>query len=600
MYRTGARGTSALLLSLALLQAVFFALSRELPSRSVIGLGLGIITWLEWWSPFVFRLRPRTGLWLLTALASANFGASIAQAAAAFPWRMLHVVILLGYALALVVFAAGPLPHPPRILIVRLASGAAVLLAAAEFVLGLRMPLAPPPQRVQWEWVSSANTAAPVALNVPGTEVRGLYASDPDGYFDDPEAFRRGWVFDRHGDLTAGTMEFARDAVRAMRVAVVHASPDSVWKVQLNDMPIVLRAKATYVVSFRARSSHARSLTVGLAQAHGFWEGLGFYQRVEVGTAWQRFSNRTTLQRGDTVARLHFDLAADTGSIELADIEVREASSGRRVEVVPPRRHEVRYRFNEAGCRGPGFSRAPAAGTRRVLVLGDSYALGVGVHEEDTFAAQLAMLLDTPEWRERGSPVTEVMNCGMRGFNLSDERLFYEREGRSYAPTVVVLTVSANDDSTRRLDRTAAPPATRNLERLFLALRLVRVERARAAGPLIDTSGLADALRRIQASVQESGARLLVVLFRQSGAKEWSGITEAVADATRGTGSTVLDLGPSLVAPPRSPGDFIDEDAIYPGARVHAIAAKAIARVIGDGLPAAAGGPPDTQRPTSR
>lgn len=101
-----------------------------------------------------------------------------------------------------------------------------------------------------------------------------------------------------------------------------------------------------------------------------------------------------------------------------------------------PDRGEVR--INRLGLRGPepGLGRPP--GVRRVVVLGDSFAFGLGVDEPHTFGAQLANLLS------RTAP-TEVLNLGVIGYATDQELLLFEELGPRLRPDLVVLVMCDND-----------------------------------------------------------------------------------------------------------------------------------------------------------
>ena len=63
------------------------------------------------------------------------------------------------------------------------------------------------------------------------------------------------------------------------------------------------------------------------------------------------------------------------------DVVLRDLSTGR--DVAPEPQFFVSYRFNALGFRGPDYAIPAPEGTFRILALGDSYTLGVGVHEQE-------------------------------------------------------------------------------------------------------------------------------------------------------------------------------------------------------------------------
>jgi hypothetical protein len=78
---------------------------------------------------------------------------------------------------------------------------------------------------------------------------------------------------------------------------------------------------------------------------------------------------------------------------------------------------------------------SPAADALRVAILGDSVAFGAGVDDHETFASLLAA-------REGWA----VANLAVPGWGTDQSLLRYEREGRRWRPSVVVLNVCLAND----------------------------------------------------------------------------------------------------------------------------------------------------------
>ena len=119
---------------------------------------------------------------------------------------------------------------------------------------------------------------------------------------------------------------------------------------------------------------------------------------------------------------------------------------------------QIEYRFNEHGFRGPDPKRLePSPGTRRILVCGDSFALGWGNPLDQTFVELLR--------RDLAPLGYEVLNAGYRGGYSPDAYYAYlRREGIALAPEVVVIALYAGNDLTdmrynlwRRTDELGAP-----------------------------------------------------------------------------------------------------------------------------------------------
>lgn len=98
-----------------------------------------------------------------------------------------------------------------------------------------------------------------------------------------------------------------------------------------------------------------------------------------------------------------------------------------------------RVRINALGLRGPEVTRVRPPGTRRVLVLGDSYVFGVGVDEEHLFTTCLERRLS------RDGARVEVVNAGVSGYSTDQQLLLLQELGPQLRPDVVVLVMCDND-----------------------------------------------------------------------------------------------------------------------------------------------------------
>ena len=99
--------------------------------------------------------------------------------------------------------------------------------------------------------------------------------------------------------------------------------------------------------------------------------------------------------------------------------------------------------INSHGLRGPETSYKKPAATFRILNLGDSVAMGWGVHEENTYGQQLESLLN-----EGGNSDLkfEVINAGVPGWSLDNALAYLQAEGLKYEPDLVVLDLTIVND----------------------------------------------------------------------------------------------------------------------------------------------------------
>ena len=100
---------------------------------------------------------------------------------------------------------------------------------------------------------------------------------------------------------------------------------------------------------------------------------------------------------------------------------------------------DFRYRIdvNSLGLRDREMAVEKPQGVRRVLVLGDSFAFGVGLKQDERFSDMLQAMLPGD---------VQVINGGVPGWGTDQEMLFYETSLRRLQPDLVVLTFLMQND----------------------------------------------------------------------------------------------------------------------------------------------------------
>jgi hypothetical protein len=98
-----------------------------------------------------------------------------------------------------------------------------------------------------------------------------------------------------------------------------------------------------------------------------------------------------------------------------------------------------RYRNNSLGWRGGREYREQKQAAYRVLFLGDSFTYGLGVNDDETFAARLEQRLTADLL-----PV-EAMNAGCPGKGSDYALKSFQLVGRKFHPDLVVLGFFGND-----------------------------------------------------------------------------------------------------------------------------------------------------------
>jgi len=100
----------------------------------------------------------------------------------------------------------------------------------------------------------------------------------------------------------------------------------------------------------------------------------------------------------------------------------------------------IDVKTNRLGMRDRNVDPEPAAGTWRILVVGDSVAFGEGLPIDKAFPD----LLEKRLARALGRPV-EVLNGGVEGYNTVSELAFLRDIGLGLHPRTVVVAFNLND-----------------------------------------------------------------------------------------------------------------------------------------------------------
>jgi hypothetical protein len=205
--------------------------------------------------------------------------------------------------------------------------------------------------------------------------------------------------------------------------------------------------------------------------------------------------------------------------------------------------YSVTYSLNALGCRGRDYPIPRPQDRKRILVLGGSSALGVGVREPDTFAARLESAINALPQQSAGR-VYDVINCGANGYGTREQRLLYELIAFRYGADVVLLSMTDHDNLSRRDElRLGYVHQIAKYERLLLSVRLFQYARHEGRRPF-DYSGTLEELSKLDASCRARGARLAVVLFGSSRiSPHWNDFAKIVSAKLQGTSINVLDLG---------------------------------------------------------
>lgn len=527
----------------AAIQGLFFLLPLASPSTRLLGIALALASVLAMRLLRENPTRQTVVVGILAALIAANFVGHLVVSSPNFPFRLFQLAILGSYLAALLAGAlslVGALDFRRAIVVCGAVMG---LLVLAEGVVGGPADFSPRPLgSVTWTTNPVPDSVAGARF-APSSLVKSFYPDNPRGYFDEPNALQRRWTLQTFEGSQA-ELQFPESGRSEMRVKIGAAPGQQRWHITLQQSPLRIQAEERYEVRFRARADSSRTMFVSVGQSRSPYDGRGLFREVRVDTTWRDYAESFRATATDRDARLFFELGVSPSSVEFSSITMRAISTNRAVEAAPRREVSVSYRINSQGCRGADYPDTAASGTWRILALGDGNTFGVGVHERDTYAARLQANLNSA-----GSTAAsvasrfEVINCGAMGYATENELQFFRQIAPRYAPNLVLLSVSPDDDrfsdEFERPSGESRPNGLHQLSRLWAAA-------SRQSAPAPAARNYAAVMRGIQAmdaEVRARGARLVVILVRHRARADWAALDSAVTRGITSAGIPLLRLG---------------------------------------------------------
>jgi lysophospholipase L1-like esterase len=103
---------------------------------------------------------------------------------------------------------------------------------------------------------------------------------------------------------------------------------------------------------------------------------------------------------------------------------------------------------NSLGLRNPEITIEKPANTKRILFIGDSYTMGWGVHEQQTFPRLTESILAT----ESATFAIQTINAGFTGAGPSGYYLYLKLQGIQLKPDIVVVGLYLGNDIISRRD----------------------------------------------------------------------------------------------------------------------------------------------------
>lgn len=576
-----ARLAMLLMALMATLQGAIYLTTGSTTQR-IIGFAVLLASLLLLRLPMSLRTKVRVMV-VLAIVGLANFLVQMILAPEPYPARLLQSAVMYGYS-SLLLAGIGAWIAP------RVAVG--LLVSATTLTLGLTLTEASiyrlsgytevKPGIVRWE----GGTAPHPILEEyypPNSIARTIYATNPRGYFRAQDSRVQQWHIGLNHPGSAARLVLPGSPKDGIRVEIERIEVPTTWHVQATFGSFAVNKGDRYKIRFEVRGAGPRPFSYGVSQGHAPWKNLGWYQKTNIGPEWRKVAEVFRATGDEEQARLTFDLGDDLHAVDIRGVAVEDFDTSQSVIKPPTLEYGVSYRFNANGCRGPDVGSERPAGRRRVLLLGDSYTLGVGVHEEDTFAVQLQSLLNNPSAAGRGESF-EVVNCGVSGYATKQERQMFEILGPMLRPDIVVLTMVLNDDRSWRTDVANGDfPQSTKYERLFRTFGLAKAAAGRHSTQPRDFRGSLAEVLALKKLVEATGARLVVVSFRNQPLwyGDWKNLVDTISAGLAGTGVPFLDIGDALVTEENWRSLLVHADGDnHPNEIAHRSAAKQIAELL--------------------
>ncbi|WP_426195271.1 SGNH/GDSL hydrolase family protein [Massilia sp. DWR3-1-1] len=495
-------------------------------------------------------------------------------------WRIMLVAVATGYVSTLLAILPASLLPRLRLGIWISALTLTLTVPLSEWIFAQTEPgrqlLSYNPTVIHW----SGGTAPHPVLEEyypPNTVATTYYRSNPNAYFTRDDTRSQQWQLNIADPASAAALQFPAGAADRATVTMARAA-QQIWQVQLVYPGLTVADDDEVMVAFRVRAAQPRTIGVGVGQNHAPWESLGLYKQITVNSVWQDVLLPFHTKGGDDHARLHFDLGSDAAAVDIEQVQVRRRVSSMSMVRPIAASYSVEYRFNDQGCRGASLPSTPASGHRRILVLGDSYGLGVGVHQQDTMSVQLERLLNSGS----GTARSDVVNCSVSGYATLQERQMYAIQAPFYRPAVVIVPMVQNDaDSWRDDVRDGYFYERTKFDRLFLMWGVY--QGLRHAKPPADFSKNVQELRALRDACAKNGARLVVVSFRNGNLEqgEWGRMAATIKAGVAGTDIIWADLGDAIKGQQDWRSLYVHpEGDFHPNAVAHAHAAAELARLL--------------------
>jgi hypothetical protein len=126
------------------------------------------------------------------------------------------------------------------------------------------------------------------------------------------------WSLEQHGGCKAA----ASLSASSVKIAISQADSTG-WHIQFRLSGLKVVKGRYYTLTFRAKASKARSISLNVGQADNPWGNLGLQRTVKLSDQWQEFRAGFAASKSEDNARVVFQVGGSQTTVELADIKLR-------------------------------------------------------------------------------------------------------------------------------------------------------------------------------------------------------------------------------------------------------------------------------------
>jgi hypothetical protein len=404
----------------------------------------------------------------------------------------------------------------------------------------------------------------------PYSRSRAYYPSNPRGYFhvEPPEVFdlRRRWRL--AGDKAPDAdFEFIGSPKPLLRITTPTAALAG-WELQLVESHFSIQAGVEYSLTFSARANPPREVQLQLGQAHPPWKILAS-KTVSISGEWQEYRWNPIASAKEDDSQVAFALGGKPSTVEFTGLRFQGPSADVKPAAdadAPPAPYFVEYRMDRLGYRGPDRAIPRPRDVFRIVCLGDSLTMGVGVHQSDDFCSRLEQRLNADP-AAAGPGRFEVINCGLRGLSTREERVHFERRAKEYDPQLVLVVAYINDHES----------IFETYDKIHRTTRRAMLERLAFAANEATYQVVSGELAELSDHCKRQGRRFAVVLFRYEPRNAvWQAMSSVVARFAASHQVPFCDIGDEILR--RAAGRDLCVHAVdmHPNETAHELAAEAI------------------------